>query len=113
MKARFYKRHIDSVNKKKIRLSIERDHLINVYNISPYLVDDVINSLKGIKIINNYVEIDKEKELYPDYNYEKEMLYSFEEFKTELIYDEMEDLASIISLEHFYHLFSPGYIPSF
>jgi hypothetical protein len=100
------------INKRKKRLEEEKQYLINVYNLEQELVNNVIENLKGNKQLD-LVSVNEENYYIPDYNYEKEMLDCFEEFKTELVYDGMSDLANSIKYHHFMYLFSPYYNPCF
>lgn len=110
IKASFYKKYIDSVNKKD-RFLNERKHLIDVYSIDPLLVNDVIlNLTTGYNYFeNDNIKIEKD----PEFSYEEEMFKGFEEFKEELIYDGFKDFSEMITLGHFYRLFSPSYYPNF
>jgi hypothetical protein len=111
IKFKTLKQHLDKLNKKE-RFSSEREHLIYTYSIDPLLVNDVISNLTfGYNYFEND-DISKYNEI-PDFYYEQEMLTWFEEFKEELVYDGFEDFSKIVTLNHFYRLFSPSYIPIF
>lgn len=104
------KQYTDKINKKE-RFSNEREHLISTYSIDPLLVEDVISNLiSGYNYFKNDVTISDDT---PDYYYEQEMLGCFEEFKEELVYDGFHDFSKIVTLNHFYRLFSPSYNPFF
>lgn len=100
------------INKRKHRLEKEKQYLMEVYNLEEYIVDNVIKILKGNKAVN-FTSDNEENSYLPDYEYEKQMLESLEEFKTELIYDGMFELANAIKYHHFMYLFSPYYNPCF
>jgi hypothetical protein len=111
IKFRILKQHLDKLNKKE-RFSNERKHLISTYSIDPLLVNDVISNLTSSY---NYFENDdftKYTEI-PDFYYEEEILMWFDEFREELVYDGFEDFSKLITLNHFYRLFSPSYTPIF
>jgi GTP1/Obg family GTP-binding protein len=110
LKFKTLKQHLDKLNKKD-RFSNEREHLIYTYSIDPLLVNDVISNLTSSY---NYFTNDlPEYDELPDFYYEQEMLEWFEEFKEELVYDGFEDFSKIVTLSHFYRLFSPSYNPIF
>lgn len=111
IKFKTLKKHLDILNKKE-RFSNEREHLISTYSIDPLLVNDVLSNLTSSY---NYFENDDSSKYneMPDYYYEQEMLRWFEEFKEELVYDGFEDFSKIVTLNHFYRLFSPSYNPIF
>jgi hypothetical protein len=111
LKFKTLKQHLDKLNKKD-RFSNEREHLIYTYSIDPLLVNDVISNLTSSY---NYFTNDDLSEFdeMPDFYYEQEMLEWFKEFKEELAYDGFEDFSKIITINHFYRLFSPTYNPIF
>lgn len=76
------------------------------------LVNDVISNLTSTY---NYFTNDDLSEYVdmPDFYYEQEMSKCFKEFKEELVYDGFEDFSKIVTLSHFYRLFSPSYNPIF
>ena len=108
IKGSFYKKHIDNINGREIRFYKERKHMIDTYGLEEELVNIIFDNWDTCIIPN----IDP-GEYMPDYNYEKDMLKSLEEFKRELIYDGYYDLANIIKLHHFYSFFSFWYYPKF
>lgn len=110
IKGSFYKKHLDKINGKEIRFYKERNHMIEYYGLDKDLVNIVFDNWETNVIPK--LNIDP-GDYDPDYIYEKEMLDSFEEFKTELIYDGYDIFASIIKLHHFYSFFSPFYYPNF
>lgn len=111
IKLKILKQNLDKINKKE-RFSNEREHLISTYSIDPLLVNDVISNLiSGYNYFEND-DITKSDEI-PDFYYEKEMLGLFEEFKEELVYDGFYYFSKIVTLNHFYRLFSPSYNPLF
>lgn len=105
------KKHLDNLNKKE-RFSNERKHLISTYSIDPLLVEDVISNLTSSYNYFTNDDIIKSDEM-PDFYYEQEMLEWFEEFKEELVYDGFVDFSKLITLNHFYRLFSSSYNPIF
>lgn len=111
VKASVYKKHMDRLNKKQQRFSKERKHLVEVYSLEKSLVDKVIDSM--LNKTNDINDVEVNEEMIPDYNYEKDMIYSYQDFKDELIYDGMFELASIVRLNDFYSLFSMYYCPAF
>ena len=111
VKASVYNKHINCLNNRE-RFSKERQHLVEVYSLEKSLVDRVIDNMLNISTKNKN-EIEANEETIPDYNFEKDMIYSYQDFKDELIYDGMFELSSLISLYDFYSLFSPYYCPAF
>lgn len=112
IKFRTLKQHLDKLNKKD-RFSNEREHLISTYSIDPLLVNDVISNLTSSY---NYFENDdytKYTAEMSDFYYEEDMLTWFDEFREELVYDGFEVFSKLITLNHFYRLFSPSYHPIF
>jgi hypothetical protein len=112
MKGSFYKKYTDTLNNKTQSFNNERKHLIENYKVSEQIVNEVFDNFYKIEEVTKTKSY-KDKEYWPDYSYEKEMLYSFEEFKTELVYDGFYDLSKLIKLSHFYLLFQEGYVPCF
>lgn len=111
VKASLYKKYIDKVNNKMERFAAEREHLINVYSLEPSLVNSVIDNMLNISKYKEDIEINED--MVPDYNYEKEMMYAYQDFKDELVYDGMFELSNRIRLSDFYLLFSRYYCPVF
>jgi hypothetical protein len=111
VKASVYKKHMDCLNNRQQRFSKERNHLAEVYCLEKSLVDRVMDNMLNVNKHTNEVVINEE--MIPDYNYEKEMLYSYQDFKDELMYDGMFELSKMLSLHDFYSLFSPYYCPAF
>jgi len=110
IKGSFYKKYCDAVNNKRPSFYKEKKHLKETYNIDDDIVETVFNNFYNLKDVVSMLE---PTDTVPDYNYEKEMLYAFEEFKTELVYDGYLDLSKLITLTHFYLLFQVGYNPCF
>lgn len=114
IKGSFYKQYLDKINHKHEPFYKERLYLQNTYNIDKTTIDKVFDNFYNIVNTNkDDLYITTDKEYYPDYVYEKDMLKSFEEFKEELVYDGYLDLSRTISLSHFYLLFQYGYNPCF
>jgi len=101
-----------AINKRTNRFEEEKKYLINTYNLDENVVDNVLQNLRLNKPLV-FEQVNEDNSYLPDYFYEKEMADSLEEFKTELTYDGMFELANSIRLPHFFHLFSPYYNPYF
>ena len=112
VKGRTYLAVNKAINKRTNRFEEEKKYLIDTYNLEEDVVNNEMQNLRRNKPLD-FEPVNEDNSYLPDYYYEKEMTDSLEEFKTELIYDGMFELANSIRLPHFFHLFSPYYNPYF